>query len=56
MAEIRSANFGFLVVHDAQLVRLGALAERYFAEDPVKCLIRARRQGGAVLRRTWVNL
>lgn len=31
---IKIANFGFLAQHDAQLVRLGALAERYFGDDP----------------------
>jgi hypothetical protein len=35
----RSANFSFLAVYDAQLVRLGALAERYFTEDPATSLI-----------------
>ena len=29
-----SANFEFLGAHDTQLVRLGALAERYFKDDP----------------------
>jgi hypothetical protein len=31
-----SANFDFLGKQDAQLVRLGALAERYFKDDPNK--------------------
>lgn len=43
-----SANFGFLGQHDAQLVRLGALAERYFRDDPNTCLI-ILRQFGEVL-------
>jgi type I restriction enzyme R subunit len=38
-----SANFAFLRSHDEQLVRLGALAERYFQEDPNTCLIKLRR-------------
>src|SRR6516225_7041357 len=38
-----SANFEFLGVHDAQLVRLGALAERYFKDDPNTCLIKLRQ-------------
>lgn len=38
-----SANFGFLRAHDAQLVRLGALAERYFQDDPNTCLIKLRQ-------------
>jgi type I restriction enzyme, R subunit len=46
MAEqLKSANFSFLTVHDVQLVRLGALAERYFKEDPVTCLIKLRQYG-----------
>jgi len=38
-----SANFAFLRSHDEQLVRLGALAERYFQEDPNTCLIKLRQ-------------
>jgi type I restriction enzyme R subunit len=38
-----SGNFGFLSHYDAQLVRLGALAERYFTEDPNTCLIKLRQ-------------
>ncbi len=33
-----SANFGFLAQHDALLVKLGSLAERYFSDDPNTCL------------------
>lgn len=40
-----SANFQFLEAHDAQLVRLGALAERYFREDPNTSLIKLRQFG-----------
>jgi len=40
-----SANFDFLGIHDAQLVRLGALAERYFKDDPNTCLIKLRQYG-----------
>jgi type I restriction enzyme R subunit len=29
-----SSNFNFLEPHDTRLVQLGALAERYFADDP----------------------
>ncbi len=36
-------NFGFLAEHDTQLSRLGALAERYFADDPSTCLIKLRQ-------------
>lgn len=42
---VQSANFGFLRAHDPQLVRLGALAERYFREDPNTCLIKLRQFG-----------
>lgn len=38
-----SANFEFLRSHDVQLVHLGALAERYFREDPSTCLIKLRQ-------------
>jgi type I restriction enzyme, R subunit len=38
-----SANFDFLGKQDAQLVRLGGLAERYFKEDPNTCLIKLRQ-------------
>jgi type I restriction enzyme, R subunit len=41
----RSANFSFLAVYDVQLVRFGALAERYFGEDPATCLIKLRQYG-----------
>ncbi len=36
-------NFGFLVDYDEQLVRLGMLAEKYFADDPNTCLIKIRQ-------------
>ena len=39
----RGSNFDFLNTYDAQLVRLGALAERYFKEDPNTCLIKLRQ-------------
>jgi type I restriction enzyme R subunit len=37
------SNFGHLKVHDQQLVRLGMLAERYFADDPNTCLLKLRQ-------------
>lgn len=40
-----SPNFAFLSAHDPQLVRLGALAERYFTEDPSTSLIKLRQFG-----------
>ena len=43
--ETASRNFAFLAVHDPQLVRLGALAERYFADDPSTSLIKLRQFG-----------
>ena len=42
---VESANFQFLRSHDVQLVRLGALAERYFRDDPSTCLIKLRQFG-----------
>jgi type I restriction enzyme, R subunit len=41
--KVQSGNFGFLEAHDDQLVRLGALAERYFHDDPDACLIKLRQ-------------
>lgn len=43
MTGIHSTNFGFLAPHDSQLVRLAALAERYFAEDPSTSLTKLRQ-------------
>ena len=37
-----SANFGFLGRHDVRLARLGAQAERYFADDPQSTLTKLR--------------
>jgi len=39
----RSVNFAFLAKHDAQLDRLGALAERFFAEDANTAIIKLRQ-------------
>lgn len=36
-------NFACLKEHDEQLLRLGRLAERYFAEDPNTCLLKLRQ-------------
>jgi type I restriction enzyme R subunit len=47
-----SANFDFLGTHDAQLVRLGALAERYFKDDPNTCLIKLRQFGEVLAQLT----
>lgn len=40
---VKSSNFAHLRSHDEQLVRLGLLAERYFAEDPNTCLLKLRQ-------------
>jgi type I restriction enzyme R subunit len=42
---VSSANFDFLAQHDVQLMRLGALAERYFGDDPSTALIKLRQFG-----------
>jgi type I restriction enzyme R subunit len=42
-AQHSSANFNFLASHSLQLVRLGALAERYFVEDAPGALIKLRQ-------------
>jgi type I restriction enzyme R subunit len=38
-----SSNFEFLGEHDAQLPRLGALAERYFRDDPATAIFKLRQ-------------
>jgi type I restriction enzyme R subunit len=38
-----ASNFAFLSVHDAQLVQLGALAERYFRDDPGTAIFKLRQ-------------
>jgi type I restriction enzyme R subunit len=40
-----SQNFAFLKVHSKELVKLGSLAEAYFADDPNTCLIKLRQYG-----------
>ena len=40
-----STNFVHLQIYDPQLVRLGALAERYFPDDPNTALIKLRQLG-----------
>src|SRR5664279_4338442 len=47
-----SANFEFLGKQDAQLVRLGALAERYFKDDPNTCLLKLRQFGEVLAQLT----
>ncbi len=50
--QLTSANFAFLVAHDRLLDHLGALAERYFAEDPSTCLLKLRQFGEVLAQRT----
>lgn len=38
-----ASNFGFLKAYDAQLAQLGALAERYFRDDPVTAVFKLRQ-------------
>lgn len=38
-----SDNFGFMRSYEPQFDRLGALAERYFSDDPNTCLIKLRQ-------------
>src|SRR5262249_22145192 len=38
-----TSNFAHLQEHDEQLVRLGMLAERYFADDPNTALLKLRQ-------------
>lgn len=51
-----SANFGFLQKHDPLLVSLGALAERYFADDPTTTVIKLRQFAETLARHTAANL
>lgn len=44
------SNFDFLASHDAGLARLGALAERYFADDPPAALLKLRQLGEFVAK------
>jgi type I restriction enzyme R subunit len=40
---LQTSNFAFLSVHDAQLVQLGVLAERYFRDDPGTAIFKLRQ-------------
>ena len=46
--DTRSANFSFMRTHEAQFDRLGALAERYFRDDPNTSLLKLRQFGELV--------
>lgn len=39
MNQERATNHSFLKAHDAQLVRLGMLVDRYSADGPTTCLL-----------------
>lgn len=43
MAKLPQTNFAHLEQHDEQLLRLGMLAEKYFAEDPNTSLLKLRQ-------------
>jgi hypothetical protein len=41
--ESPTSNFAFLSAHDAQLVKLGTMAERYFDDDPLAAIFKLRQ-------------
>lgn len=43
MARLPLTNFAHLAQHDEQLLRLGLLAEKHFADDPNTCLLKLRQ-------------
>ncbi|WP_204368986.1 DUF4145 domain-containing protein [Methylocucumis oryzae] len=43
MVKSAHTNFAILQQHDEQLLRLGMLAEKYFADDPNTCLLKLRQ-------------
>ena len=43
MAKLPLTNFAHLEQHDEQLLRLGMLAEKYFAENSNTCLLKLRQ-------------
>ncbi len=43
MKSLPPTNFAHLQEHDKQLLRLGLLAEKYFADDPNTCLLKLRQ-------------
>jgi type I restriction enzyme, R subunit len=51
-----SPNFAFLGVHDTQLVKIGTLAEKYFQDDPVTCLIKLRQFGELLAQLVAANV
>ncbi len=51
-----SANFAFLTRYDEALVRVAALAERYFPDDPVTSVMKVRQFGELLARETAARL
>ena len=51
-----SPNFAHLRVHDSQLVKLGTLAEKYFKDDPVTCLMKLRQFGELLAQLVAANV
>lgn len=51
-----SPNFAYLRLHDAQLVKIGTLAEKYFKDDPVTCLIKLRQFGELLAQLVAANV
>jgi type I restriction enzyme R subunit len=51
-ATVRSPNFEFLAAYDEQFVRLAALAERYFRDDPNTSLLKLRQFGELLAQET----
>lgn len=51
-----SPNFAFLEIHDTQLVKIGTLAEKYFQDDPVTCLIKLRQFGELLAQLVAANV
>ncbi|MGL6283782.1 MAG: type I restriction-modification system endonuclease, partial [Microcoleaceae cyanobacterium] len=51
-----SPNFAFLKSHDPQLVILGSLAEQYFANDPITCLMKLRQYGELLAQLTAAKM
>jgi type I restriction enzyme R subunit len=56
MASPTSPNFQFLAAHDPLLVALGAQAERFFADDPVSCLMKLRQLGEVLAQHVAANM
>ena len=50
------SNFAQLREHDEQLLRVGILAERYFAEDPNTCLLKLRQLAEILAQITASNV